>query len=148
MPAPRWIARFNKHVTNRATRPLAGRLPGFGVVVHIGRTTGRDYRTPVNVFSTTDGYAIALTYGSDSQWVRNVMASGGCTLETRGQPVRLTAPRLVHDEQRRFVPAPVRLILGLLHVADFLILTAAERSGAASSEPPRPSEHDAPTSSI
>ncbi len=123
MPAPRWLARFNRRVTNRLALPLATRLPAFGVVVHTGRKTGQTHRTPVNVFARDGGYLVALTYGPDSQWVRNVLASGGCTLETRGRALRLTHPRLVHDEGRRAMPAPVRLILSLVHVTDFLALT-------------------------
>jgi hypothetical protein len=46
----RHVARFNPRVTNRITRPLARWLPGFGVVEHAGRRSGRRYRTPVNVF--------------------------------------------------------------------------------------------------
>ena len=122
MPAPRWLARVNRRVTNRLLGPLAPYLPGFGVVVHTGRKTHRRYRTPVNVFRRADGYVIALTYGPDAEWVRNVLAGGGCTLETRGRTLRLTRPRLFHDEWRRSVPAPVRLILGLGNVSDFLEL--------------------------
>ena len=122
MPAPRWLARFNRRVTNRLLGPLAPRLPGFGVVVHTGRKTHRPYRTPVNVFRRADGYVIALTYGPDAEWVRNVLASGGCTLETRGRTLRLTRPRVFRDERRRSVPAPVRIVLGIVGVADFLEL--------------------------
>ncbi len=122
MPAPRWLARVNRRVTNRLLGPLAPRLPGFGVVVHTGRKTHRRYRTPVNVFRRADGYVIALTYGPDADWVRNVLASGGCTLETRGRTLRLTRPRLFHDERRRAVPLPVRLVLGVLRIGDFLEL--------------------------
>ena len=123
MPAPRWLARFNRRVTNHVLGRMVTRLPGFGVVEHTGRTSHRQYRTPVNVFRRADGYIIALTYGPDADWVRNVLAAGGCALETRGRTVRLTRPHLVHDEQRRAVPAPVRPMLGLAHVADFLELT-------------------------
>lgn len=122
MPAPRWMARFNRQVTNRLTLGMAPHLPGFGVVVHTGRQSGRQYRTPVNVFPRRDAFVIALTYGPDSQWVRNVLANGGCTLETRGRRWRLTAPRLVHDERRMAVPPPVRVVLGLLNASDFLEL--------------------------
>jgi deazaflavin-dependent oxidoreductase (nitroreductase family) len=131
MAAPRWIARFNKHATNRVTGRFADRLPGFGVVLHTGRKSRRAYRTPVNVFRTSDGYAIALTYGTQSEWVRNVVAAGGCTLVTRGHTVDLTAPQLVHDERRRFVPPPVRAILSLLGVADFLVLRERAAQDAA-----------------
>lgn len=126
MPAPRWFAHFNHSVTNRFTRRFAGRLPGFGIVTHTGRKSGREYRTPVNVFKRKDGYRIALTFGSDAQWVRNVVSNGGCKLETRGHERMLTDPHMVHDEQRRAIPAPVRFILGLLDVSDFLDLRNAD----------------------
>src|SRR6266571_1683654 len=104
MPLPRWVARFNRRVTNRLLGHLATRLTGFGVVVHTGRRSHRTYRTPVNVFVRGDLYTIALTYGRDSEWVRNVVASGGCELEMRGRTLRLSQPRIVHDEHRRPVP--------------------------------------------
>ena len=128
MAAPRWLARFNRRVTNRLFGPVAPRLPGFGVVVHTGRKTHRPYRTPVNVFRCADGYVIALTYGPDADWVRNVLASGGCTLETRGRTLRLTRPRLFRDERRRAMPLPVRLLLKALGIADFLELRRDDRA--------------------
>ena len=123
MPLPRSIARANRRVTNRLLGGLAGRLPWFGVVVHTGRRSRRQYRTPVNVFRRGDYSIIALTYGVNSDWVRNVLAAGGCTLETQGRTLRLSRPRLIHDESRRVVPAPVRLGLGLIDVSDFLELS-------------------------
>lgn len=123
MPAPRWLARANRSVTNPILGRLAPRLPGFGVIVHTGRKSGRQYRTPVNVFAREGGYVVALTYGRESEWVRNVLANDGCKLETRGCSLRLTQPRLFHDERRRAVPALVRVILGIVNVNDFLDLT-------------------------
>ena len=122
MPLPRSIARINRRVTNRLLGGLATRLPGFGVVVHTGRKSRRQYRTPVNLFRRGDRFIIALTYGPNADWVRNVLAEGGCTLETRGRALRLSRPRLYHDESRRYVPAPVRLVLGMVNVCDFLEL--------------------------
>ena len=119
------MAWFNSRVTNRITRPLARWLPGFGVVEHSGRRSGRPYRTPVNVFRCGASYVIALTYGVESDWVQNVLAAGGCDLVTRGHRHRLAASAIVHDESRRLVPAPVRLALRLLRVADFLRLEQA-----------------------
>lgn len=126
MPLPRWLACFNRRVTNRVLGPWARYMPAFGVVVHTGRKTRRQYRTPVNVFRRPGGYVIALTYGPDSDWVRNVLAAGGCTLETRGRAFRLTQPRLSHDERRRMVPPALRVIGRLGHVADFLELRVNE----------------------
>jgi deazaflavin-dependent oxidoreductase (nitroreductase family) len=125
MPLPRAVARFNRHGTNRLLGPLAPYMPLFGVVRHTGRKSRRPYRTPVNVFGRPGGYAVALTYGPDADWVRNVLAAGGCVLETRGRAVPLTHPRVVHDPRRHLIPPPVRPILALIGVADFLVLDRA-----------------------
>jgi deazaflavin-dependent oxidoreductase (nitroreductase family) len=122
----RRIAHFNKRVTNRVTRPLAPHLPGFGVVVHTGRTSGKHYETPVNVFTRPNGFVIALTYGTGSDWVRNVVAAGGCELITRGRRYRLSNPEIVHDEAREDASRFARPILRLLGAADFMRLRADE----------------------
>jgi deazaflavin-dependent oxidoreductase (nitroreductase family) len=102
-------------------------MPGMGVVVHVGRKTGRVYRTPVLVFQQGDRFVIALTYGRESEWVRNVVAQGGCELEAGGHRLRLTNPHLYRDERRRAVPGFVRIMLGVLNVSDFLELTVQEK---------------------
>lgn len=122
MPLPRALARFNRVVTNRITIRFAGRLPAFGILVHRGRVSGRSYRTPVNAFRRPGGWVLALTYGADVDWVKNVRAAGGCELITRGRHHRLTSPRLFRDPRRRPLPAPVRLPLGLIGVDCFLEL--------------------------
>jgi hypothetical protein len=73
MPFPRWLARVNLHVTNRVLGPLASRVPGMGVIIHLGRKSHQQYRTPVMVFRRSNRFIIALTYGRDSQWVQNVL---------------------------------------------------------------------------
>ncbi len=125
MPFPRWIARFNLVVTNRILGPLANHVPGMGTVVHVGRKTRREFRTPVMVFRRGDRFVIALTYGTQSQWVQNVVAANGCEFETQGKTLRLTNPVVVHDERRSAMPALVRFMLGILNVSDFLELTLA-----------------------
>ncbi|HEY0364539.1 MAG TPA: nitroreductase family deazaflavin-dependent oxidoreductase [Solirubrobacteraceae bacterium] len=122
MPLPKRLARFNLHVTNRVLGPFARRLPGFAVVAHVGRRSGRVRHTPVNLFRDGDRYVIALTYGADSQWVRNVLAAGAVDVETRGRRLRLVAPEVVHDVDRSLVPAPIRPLLGLARVSDFMLL--------------------------
>jgi deazaflavin-dependent oxidoreductase (nitroreductase family) len=104
------IRPFVNRYLNRLTRPLAGKLPGFAILTHRGRTSGRTYQTPVNVFRRGDEYFFFLTYGSDSQWVKNVLAAGSCSIETRRQVVELVEPELVTDSELRPAPAPVRLI--------------------------------------
>ena len=125
MPIPIAIASFNKKVTNRLTAPFAGHLPGFAVVVHRGRTSGRVYRTPVNVFRRHDTYVFVMTYGPHVDWVRNVEAAGTCDIETRGRSVHLVQPRRFRDATRVAVPGPVRMILRLIDVDEFMEMHAA-----------------------
>lgn len=129
MPIPRAVGRWNKAGLNRVTRHVAPWMPGLGLVIHRGRRSGRQYQTPVNVFPAADGYILALTYGPDTDWVRNVLAAGGCELRTRGRTVRLVSPRLYHDEDRRGIRPLERQVLRVLNVADFLSLTSAPAAG-------------------
>ena len=55
-------------VFNPVTRLVAGRLPGFGILTHTGRSTGRSYRTPLLVLRRGDHYVVGLWYGSDVHW--------------------------------------------------------------------------------
>ncbi len=128
MPASRSIARFNRRFTNRLTLRVAGYLPGFAIVNHLGRKSGRAYRTPVNAFRTDEGYIIALTYGAQSDWVKNVLAAGSCELQTRGRRVRLTNPRIETDKSKSWAPLPVRLILNRIDAPQYMRLSAAHRS--------------------
>lgn len=121
---PRWAAAFNLTVTNRITGPFANRLPGFAILIHWGRKSGRTYRTPVNVFRRPDGFLIALTYGRECQWVRNVMAAGSAELETSGKIYRLFAPAIIHDPSRGQFPVPVRIILRIIGANEFMRVSA------------------------
>jgi deazaflavin-dependent oxidoreductase (nitroreductase family) len=115
---------FTTRVVNPLTRRIAGHLPWFGNVVVPGRRSGTTRRVPMNVFRRGDDYVMALTYGRDVDWVKNVLAAGGCRLETRSGMVDLRDPELVHDPRRRLVPLLVRIFLGVLDVNDFLRLRA------------------------
>src|ERR1700721_2595617 len=89
----RWLAKLNIAFTNRITGLFAGWLPGFGIVTHVGRKSGKVYGTPVNVFRVPTAFIIVLTYSSQSEWVKNVLAAGGCELKTVGKKYQLSARR-------------------------------------------------------
>ena len=119
----RWLAKFNIAVTNRITGLFAGWLPGFGILTHMGRKSRRVYRTPVNVFRVPNGFIIALTYSSQSEWVKNVLAAGSCELKTVGKKYQLSAPKVVHDPTRRRFPIPVRAVLRLVGADEHMELS-------------------------
>ncbi|WP_152361385.1 nitroreductase family deazaflavin-dependent oxidoreductase [Microlunatus speluncae] len=117
------VARLNRVGLNRVTRHLASWLPGFGIVIHRGRRSGKEFRTPINVFRTDGGFVVALTYGPDSDWVKNVIRASGCALETRRRTHQLINPRIVHDPTRQHMPKVfVSQVLALNDVTGFLYL--------------------------
>lgn len=128
MPLPRALARLNRVGLNRIVRYIAPWFPGLGLVVHVGRKSGRVYRTPVNLFTADGHYTIALTYGPNSDWVRNVLAAGGCEVVHHNRRLELVDPRLVHDETRAAIRPLERVFLRLFGVSDFLVLDAARKA--------------------
>jgi deazaflavin-dependent oxidoreductase (nitroreductase family) len=105
-----------RHVAQRyvnpVLRPVARRLPTFGVLTYRGRKSGHTYHTPINAFRRGDDYFFFLTYGSDVQWVKNVLAAGSCSLETRGRVIELVEPALITDPELRPAPPMVRFMEG------------------------------------
>jgi len=116
---------FTTRIVNPVTRLFAGWLPGFAILSYSGRKSGRLYRVPLNVFSRGDTYVFALTYGSEVDWVKNVLAAGDCDMRTRGRDVHLVEPELFVDPTRHLMPLPVRIVLRLNNVNEFLRMRTA-----------------------
>lgn len=121
MPFPDHLARFNRHVTNPAARTFGGRVRPFGILIHHGRKSGKEYRTPIWIFPARDGFTIALTYGSNRDWVRNIQAAGQFDLLYRGTTYSLTDPTLIAEERGMAdLPAILRPVLRTMGVSEFL----------------------------
>ena len=56
----------------------------MGILEHAGRKSGKQYRTPLNVFPTEDGVVIVLTYGPNRDWLKNITATGGARIRSHG----------------------------------------------------------------
>jgi len=95
MQLPQWVARFNRRVTNPVQRLWAGWVPAMGILEHVGRKSGKAYRTPLNVFTTDEGVAVLLTYGPDRDWLKNVVAAGDGRLMRYGRTFGVEQPRVV-----------------------------------------------------
>jgi deazaflavin-dependent oxidoreductase (nitroreductase family) len=85
---------------SKATKPLvlrsAGTAGGSAAVVHhVGRSTGRTYTTPVGAQPTDDGFVIALPYGPNTDWLKNVLASGSATIVRNGARHAVDRPQVV-----------------------------------------------------
>jgi len=126
MPFPKRITGFNRRVANPIISKIAPHLPLMAVVIHRGRRSGKRYETPVLIFANGKQVMLALTYGTDVDWFKNVRAANGCRLVRRGREREATNPRMLStDEGMRRMPAPIRLILRLSNVSDFFELTEA-----------------------
>lgn len=123
MPFPKAMTRVNRRFLNPVMRHLAVRLPMMGVIHHVGRTSGRAYQTPVLIFRSGNRVVIALTYGREVDWVRNVTAAGNCTIRSRGRNLAVVAPVIRRDDTGGvWLPWLVRRTLLLAGVHDYLHL--------------------------
>jgi deazaflavin-dependent oxidoreductase (nitroreductase family) len=95
MQLPQWLARFNRYITNPIQRLWAGWAPTMGILEHVGRKSGKQYRTPLSVFATDDGVAIMLTYGPNRDWLKNITATGGAHMRRYGKTIELADPRVM-----------------------------------------------------
>lgn len=124
MQLPQWLARFNRHVTNPVQRLWAGWLPGFGILDHVGRKSGKNYRTPLNVFPTDDGLAILLSYGPDRDWLKNITAAGHARITRMGRTIEVADPRVVSKaEAAAHVTGPSRVIFPRVPFDSAVLLT-------------------------
>jgi deazaflavin-dependent oxidoreductase (nitroreductase family) len=72
------LARLNRRVLNPVIGKVAGRrLSPVAYMLHQGRKSGRQYRTPVMPLPLGDGFLVSLPYGPNRDWVRNVVAAAG-----------------------------------------------------------------------
>jgi len=122
MPLPRGLARFNRLVTNQIARPLASHLPAMAVIVHKGRSSGKEYRTPVNCWIDDRSAIVALTYGSGTDWLKNLSAAGGGTVLARGRAYPVGAPELIGADGSSRMPRIVNRLLAFIDVSEFVEL--------------------------
>lgn len=93
------LIRLQRAVINPRQMRSAGTPGAYASVIrHRGRTSGREYETPVGAVVADDGFAIALVYGSRTNWLQNVVASGSATIVHEGQTYAVDRPEIVPME--------------------------------------------------
>ncbi|HWS92369.1 MAG TPA: nitroreductase family deazaflavin-dependent oxidoreductase [Mycobacterium sp.] len=130
MELPQGLARFNRYVTNPIQRMWAGWLPPFAIVEHVGRRSGKPYRTPVEAFYTSvdgkPGVAIMLTYGPDRDWLKNLKVAGGGKMRRNAETFDIADPRVVTKaEAAPYVAGRWRPIFARLPFEQAVLLTRA-----------------------
>jgi hypothetical protein len=92
----RAVRRFNRAFTNKLQRRSAGKPGAYASVIrHQGRVSGRTYETPVVPFATDGGFLISLPYGPNTDWLKNVLASGSAVLVTDGRTYTVDRPEVI-----------------------------------------------------
>lgn len=134
-PGLRLVRRFNKRFTNPRVLATAGG-PGesTAVIRHVGRSSGREYATPIGVDRTDRGLLVTLPYGPTADWVRNVRAAGVARLDLDGRTLRVLDPRLIAlAEAAPLLSVGERRLARVFGITQFLLLTvaASERTDGA-----------------
>ena len=132
---PSWFARVVIRPMTKVLNPLIIKFAGrrhFSMaaqIQHVGRRSGTVYVTPATAHAHGDVIVIALTFGNQSDWARNVRAAGGCTMRMNGRTYSATNPEFLSREEARpllkaaFSPAQ-RFGVRMLGVRQFLSLHA------------------------
>ena len=122
MPLPRSLGR----TIGRLLNPLVIRRGWLPVLVHVGRSSGKTYRTPLAVFPFDGGYAFTINYGPQSDWPKNVMSAGSARLEEKGAVIDLTDPRLLPVEEARALFPPDAKLPPKLFVDECVVMSIDE----------------------
>lgn len=126
MPFPRWVARFQRRFVHPFVRRAAGVVPGYGMLVHTGRKSGRTFRTPLNVFTVPGGFAIVLAYGHDVDWLRNLRAAGTAEMIKGRKRYAVSNARIVPAAQvRDELPVYGRMIVVGTRSPEVLLIDSA-----------------------
>jgi deazaflavin-dependent oxidoreductase (nitroreductase family) len=133
-PMLRAVRQVNKACWNRNAMRTAGTVGSTtSVVHHIGRASGRAYATPIEAIPVEDGFVVSLPYGMQSDWLRNVLAAGGGTVERDGVRHTVTDPQVVPITE--FLPAfPDLRTLRLFNVTHCLHVRRADADTRTGSE--------------
>jgi deazaflavin-dependent oxidoreductase (nitroreductase family) len=99
----RVVMRPMTKVLNPLILKLAGRrhFRMAAQIRHVGRRSMRAYATPVSARRKGDLVLIALTFGNQSDWARNVRAAGGCSIRIEGRDYDLTRPQFLTMQEAK-----------------------------------------------
>ena len=98
MTFPRVLSRLHEDYINKIVLRFVTHTT-LADLEHIGRQSGLVRHTPLRAFRTRDKVMIALNFGRESDWLKNIQAAGRCRMRLGDQILELTSPRIVPLEQ-------------------------------------------------
>jgi deazaflavin-dependent oxidoreductase (nitroreductase family) len=117
------VGRVTTRLANVVLAPIAlrGWIGPWGLVEHVGRKSGRHYKTPVAILRAGDRLVIPVPFGLGTQWVQNVLAAGEATLHWHGEEVRVGDARIVAwSDVRSLVGRSLGFIVRLTRIRDMV----------------------------
>jgi deazaflavin-dependent oxidoreductase (nitroreductase family) len=129
---------FVKHFVNPILRNLAHSSRGpFALLRHIGRQSGKRYEIPIMVWPVSDGFIIALTYGAQVDWLRNLQAARQGTLRWHQREFAFQRPEFIGEQAALFaLPAFIRFVLRRMGSHEFVKLPEAHARSAGGKDQP------------
>jgi deazaflavin-dependent oxidoreductase (nitroreductase family) len=104
---PSLIVKIAMRPMTKMLNPLIVKLAGrrhfhmAAQIRHVGRRSGRTYTTPVSARRSGEMVVIALTFGNQSDWSRNVRSAGGGTIRIDGEDYDVTQPQVMSRQEAR-----------------------------------------------
>ena len=120
----RRLRTFVKHFINPILRNAARTSHGpFALLRHVGRRSGKRYETPIMVWRVKDGFVIVLTYGPQTDWLRNLQATDRGSLRWHKREYVFKTPELIDATTGlQALPPLIKFVLGLRGVHEFVKL--------------------------
>jgi deazaflavin-dependent oxidoreductase (nitroreductase family) len=135
MHFPRFMRDVNRVLTNPLLGSIAWVLPPLAVVHHVGRKSGRRFRTPVVAFRTATGFIIPMTYGRDVDWARNLIKGRGGEVVRSGRSVAVRNPRIVGGAAAfASLPAGVRSVLRAANLPGYMLVDVEQAGRSRASQ--------------
>ena len=114
-------------VLNKGQKGSGGPGAAYGLLRHVGRTSGAAYETPLGIERTEDGFVIAIVYGERTQWVKNVLATGSAEILLDGETYPVERPAIVPIEAANaYISTSDRRAAGLFGTTEALRLYHAD----------------------
>jgi deazaflavin-dependent oxidoreductase (nitroreductase family) len=113
-----------KHFVNPILRHAAHSAHGpFALLRHVGRRSGNQYEIPIMVWRVNDGFVIVLTYGPNTDWLRNLQAANQGSLRWHKREYVFKRPEFIDVKTaQQALPRVIKLVLGLRGAHEYVKL--------------------------
>ena len=118
-----FVKRFVNPMLRYAARAGVG---PFALLRHVGRRSGKPYENPIWVWRMKDGFMIVLTYGRNTDWLRNLQSADRGSLRWHKREYEFTRPQFIDAQTAsRALPAFIRFVLRLRGAHEYVKLADA-----------------------